>query len=117
MATRALVQTTVWLIILGAFLFATAGDWGWPQGWALLAEVGISSLILGFWLARHDPALLKSRMSRPFHGDQRRWDRLFLVGAFSGFGGWMALMALDARRFGWSHVPLWVQRYSRSAPA
>jgi protein-S-isoprenylcysteine O-methyltransferase Ste14 len=109
MGTRALVQTTVWFIVLGGILFVAAGDWTWPQAWVFLAEVEISSLVLCFWLARHDPALLESRLSRPFHGDQRHWDRMFLVGAITGFGAWMVLMALDARRFGHSYIPLWTQ--------
>ena len=109
MGLCALVQTTVWFIVLGAILFVAAGDWTWPQAWVFLAEVEISSLVLGFWLARHDPALLESRLSRPFHGDQRHWDRMFLVGAITGFGAWMVLMALDARRFGHSYIPLWTQ--------
>ena len=47
MASRALMQTTLWLIVLGAVLFGTAGDWRWPQAWVFLAEVGISSLVVG----------------------------------------------------------------------
>jgi protein-S-isoprenylcysteine O-methyltransferase Ste14 len=109
MATRAVIQTTLMLIVLGAILLGAAGRWDWPQAWVFLAEVGISSLMVSLWLARHDPALLESRLSRPFHGEQQHWDRLFLVGAFVAFGGWMALMGLDADRFGWSHIPLWVE--------
>lgn len=103
------MQTTLSLIVLGAVLFGTAGDWRWPQAWVFLAEVGISSLMVSVWLYRHDPALLELRLSRPFHGDQKRWDRLFLAGAFIGFGGWMVLIALDVRRFRWSHVPPWTE--------
>jgi protein-S-isoprenylcysteine O-methyltransferase Ste14 len=109
MVARALIQTTLLSIVLGALLFGAAGGWDWPQAWIFLAEVEVSSMLVSVWLARHDPALLESRMSRPFHGEQKRWDRLFLAGAFIGFGGWMVLIALDARRFGFSHVPLWAQ--------
>jgi protein-S-isoprenylcysteine O-methyltransferase Ste14 len=109
MLTRALIQTTLFFIILGAILLVAAGDWRWPQAWAYLAEIEITSVIVCVWLARSDPALLESRLSRPFHGDQQHWDRLFLMGALIGFGSWMALMALDARRFRWSHVPALVE--------
>jgi protein-S-isoprenylcysteine O-methyltransferase Ste14 len=109
MGTRALIQTTVWLVVLAGCLFIAAGDWRWPQAWAFLAEVGISSVIVTVWLGRHDPALLESRLSKPFHGDQQRWDRLFLAWAMLGFGGWLVLMALDARRFAFSHIPLWAE--------
>ncbi|HET6306785.1 MAG TPA: isoprenylcysteine carboxylmethyltransferase family protein [Rhodopila sp.] len=109
MGRRASLQTTVWLIGFGAVLFIAAGNWAWPQAWLFLAEVEISSVMVCFWLARHDPALLESRLSRPFHGDQKPWDRVFLALALPGYVAWLVLMALDARRFGWSHVPLWAQ--------
>jgi protein-S-isoprenylcysteine O-methyltransferase Ste14 len=109
MGTRALVQTIVWVVILGACLLIASGDWTWPQAWVFLAEVGISSVMVTVWLARHDPALLESRLSKPFHGDQQRWDRLFLACAMLGFGGWMVLIALDARRFAFSQVPVWAE--------
>ena len=109
MGTRALVQTTIWLIVMAAILFIAAGDWDWPQAWIFLAGSGISSLLVCAWLARHDPALLESRLSPPFHRDQKLWDRLFLAGAFVAFIAWFVLIPLDARRFGWSHTPVWAQ--------
>jgi len=109
MLIRALVQTTIAYIVLGLFLFVAAGDWYWPQAWVFLAESVIVSVVVCTWLAHHDPALLESRLARPFHGEQKHWDRAFLVGMLAGFGGWMVLMALDARRFGWSAVPVWLQ--------
>jgi protein-S-isoprenylcysteine O-methyltransferase Ste14 len=109
MATRALVQTAIWVFIIGAVQFVAAGSWAWPQGWVFLGEFGISSLLLVAWLARHDPALLEARMSPPFHRDQKSWDRIFLAGALVAFMGWMILIPLDARRFGWSETPPWAQ--------
>jgi protein-S-isoprenylcysteine O-methyltransferase Ste14 len=105
MGARGLVQTTLWLIAMAALLFGAAGGWGWPQAWVFLAESAISAIAVGSWLARHDPALLEARMSR-FHPDQKPWDRIFLVGAFVAFILWLVLIALDARRFHWSRVPL-----------
>lgn len=109
MTTRGVSQTAIMLIVLGGVLFLGAGSLDWPQAWVFLAEIGISSLLVTVWLGWHDPALLESRLSRPFHGDQKHWDRLFLAGAFVGFGSWLVLIALDARRFRWSHTPLWTQ--------
>jgi hypothetical protein len=109
MITRMVVQTTTWLAAMGVILFAAAGDWGWRQGWIFLGEIAISSFAVSFWLARHDPALLASRLSAPMQRDQRPWDRVFMVAALSVFMGWLALCAVDARRFQWSVVPLWAQ--------
>ena len=41
--------------------------------------------------------------------DQKTWDKVFVAFAGVGFFGWLALMALDARRFQWSHMPLALQ--------
>lgn len=109
MITRMVVQTTSWLAGMGAILFLAAGDWGWPQGWVFLGEIAISSFALGFWLARHDPALLATRLSAPVQPDQRPWDRAFMAAAALVFVTWLVASAFDARRFRWSVVPFWVE--------
>jgi protein-S-isoprenylcysteine O-methyltransferase Ste14 len=109
MMIRVLVQTTLLLAAMGAILFCAGGDWLWPQAWFFLAEFGLCSFAVSFWLLRHDPALLASRMPVPVRRDQMPWDRIFMAAASIAFIAWPVLIALDARRFGWSHVPLWVQ--------
>jgi protein-S-isoprenylcysteine O-methyltransferase Ste14 len=109
MITRMVVQTTIWLAAMGAVLFLAAGDWGWPQGWVFLGEIAVSSFAVSFWLARHDPALLAARLSAPVQPDQQPWDRVFMAAAALVFVSWLVLSALDARRFGWSVVPLWAE--------
>ena len=109
MILRMTIQTTIWLAALAIILFVSAGDWGWPQGWAFLIEIAISSFAVSLWLARHDPALLEARLSAPVHRDQRRWDRAFMAAGALVFVAWLVVSALDARRFQWSRVPLWAQ--------
>jgi protein-S-isoprenylcysteine O-methyltransferase Ste14 len=109
MITRMVVQTTLWLAAMGAILFLAAGDWRWLQGWVFLGELGFFSFAVSLWLLRYDPALLESRLSAPVRRDQMPWDRIFMLAVAVVFIGWMVLIALDARRFGWSHVPLWAQ--------
>jgi protein-S-isoprenylcysteine O-methyltransferase Ste14 len=110
MRTRLVVQTTVWLAVMGAILFVAAGDGRWPQGWIFLADSGVCSFAVGFWLLHHDPALLASRLSSPVRQrDQMPWDRVFMRVVMIVFIGWIVLIGLDARRFAWSHVPVWVQ--------
>ncbi len=109
MITQMLLRTALWLALMGGILFLAAGDLGWPQGWVLLGQLAFCSFAVGFWLARHDPALLESRFSSPLHRDQKPWDRVFMLLAGLTFVGWMVFLALDARRFEWSHVPRWLQ--------
>jgi protein-S-isoprenylcysteine O-methyltransferase Ste14 len=109
LTTRMVVQTTLWLAAMGAILFLAAGDWRWPQGWVFLGELGFTSFAISFWLLRHDPALLASRLSAPVRRDQMPWDRVFMLAVIIVFTGWIVLTGLDARHFGWSRVPLWAQ--------
>jgi protein-S-isoprenylcysteine O-methyltransferase Ste14 len=109
MIMRVAIQTTISVAVMGVILFVAAGDWGWPQGWAFLGEIAVSSFAVSWWLARHDPALLETRLSAPVQPDQRPWDRIFLAAGALVFAGWLVLCALDARRFQWSLVPIWAQ--------
>jgi protein-S-isoprenylcysteine O-methyltransferase Ste14 len=109
MITRMVAQTILWLTGMGGVLFLAAGDWRWPQGWALLAELGLCSFAVSFWLLRRDPALLASRLSGPIGRDQVAWDRLLMPAIAVVFLGWTVLMGMDAHRFLWSRVPLWLQ--------
>jgi protein-S-isoprenylcysteine O-methyltransferase Ste14 len=109
MITRMVVQTAIWLAAMAAILLLAAGDWGWPQGWVFLGEVAVSTFAVNLWLARHDPALLASRLSVPVQRDQRPWDRTFMLVGLLVFINWLVLCAFDPRRFGWSRVPLCAQ--------
>jgi protein-S-isoprenylcysteine O-methyltransferase Ste14 len=109
MVTRLVVQTTLWLAGMAGVLFLAAGDWRWPQAWALLAELGVCSFAVSFWLLRHDPALLASRLSGPIRRDQVPWDWLLMPAIALVFLGWTVLMGMDAHRFVWSGVPVWLQ--------
>jgi protein-S-isoprenylcysteine O-methyltransferase Ste14 len=41
--------------------------------------------------------------------DQKPWDKALMVVFLFLWCAWIVVMALDAARFGWSIVPLWVQ--------
>lgn len=106
---KVLAQIAAMLIVFAAILFGVAGTWDWPSAWAFLALFGALSAALSLWLARADPALLAERMKSPIQRDQKPWDRVFLGVLMVVYVGWLVLMALDARRWGWSHAPLAVQ--------
>jgi protein-S-isoprenylcysteine O-methyltransferase Ste14 len=60
-------------------------------------------------LARNDPELLQERMSSPLQRNQSLWDGVLLPVLMLLFIAWLILMPLDAVRFGWSDVPVWLQ--------
>ncbi len=44
-----------------------------------------------------------------FKPDQKAWDKVFLIAVDILFIAWLVLMPLDAVRFHWSHMPVWLQ--------
>lgn len=108
--TRRLVQKSVsGLAIMMALMFVPAGTLAWPAGWIFLVEFGIASALITRWLRRHNPALLEERMKPLIQRDQKPWDRRLMSAFLLLWCAWFVVMSLDAVRFGWSHVPLWLQ--------
>ena len=100
-------RTTVWLGLMAVVMFVAAGDWTWPQGWAFVAIFVFGSIGFSLWLMRRDPALLASRLTLNQKGTAG-WDRVFLTVFILIWFVWLAVMALDARRWQFSHMPLWL---------
>ena len=64
---------------------------------------------LSAWLLRANPELLVERMTGIGKQDQKGWDKVLLAVTAIAFFAWLALMAADAVRFRWSHVPSWLR--------
>ena len=109
MSKRVLLVTTVSFLVITAVLFIPAGTVGWLAGWVFIALFCGFNILVVRMLARNDPELLEERMSPPIQRDQPLWDRVLLSVLQLLFVAWLILMALDAVRFGWSEVPVWLQ--------
>ncbi|HKW54536.1 MAG TPA: isoprenylcysteine carboxylmethyltransferase family protein [Stellaceae bacterium] len=107
MILRLVVQTTVWLAAMAVLLFLPAGRLDWPAAWVFMIENAAMGYGLGFWLARHDPALLAERLAPPIQRAQKRWDKIFLAAVMTLFILWLVTMGLDAGRWRWSSMPPW----------
>jgi protein-S-isoprenylcysteine O-methyltransferase Ste14 len=106
---KLLVGQIIYLLVYFSLaLFLSAGTLAWPAGWVFMVLFFSFVIALTAWLFKHDPALLKERMTMA-PSDQKLWDRIFLIVTYILFTGWFVLMALDAVRFRWSQVPLWLQ--------
>ncbi len=101
-------QTLISLAVMGAVLFGSAGDAGWPQGWAFLVLFAGATAVFAAFLWRRDPGLLAERLGGLSRKGQSRWDKLFMIGAVLAWCLWLGLMALDARRWQVSDVPVWL---------
>jgi len=60
------------------------------------------------WLYTHNPGLMQERM-RLGSSDQEGWDKVLFPLMEVCFIVWLIFMSLDAVRFHWSSVPLWLQ--------
>ena len=89
--------------------FLPAGTLAWPAGWIFFLLMSGFSIGLSLWLWRFNPELLNERLTGVGRADQKTWDKVFLALTAVVFAGWIVIMGLDAVRFKWSHVPLWLQ--------
>ncbi len=92
--------------VLAMLLFGGAGTLRWPWAWAFLALFFGGAVLITQALARSDPALLAERARPPIQKGQPTWDRIIMAAFMALFLAWLALIGLDAVRFGWSVVPL-----------
>jgi protein-S-isoprenylcysteine O-methyltransferase Ste14 len=106
---RSIAQTGAALAVMGGILFGAAGDWRWPQAWAFLIIFAGATAVVSAYLLRNDPGLLDERLGGITRKAQAGWDRIFMAGTLLAWFLWLALMALDARRWHSSHMPPWLE--------
>lgn len=106
LTTKALVGGVIQLLLFPVVLFLGAGTLVWPAAWIFLilfyCDIGITARLL----AMHNPGLLQERMS-VFKPNSKPDTMFLLVGVVSLV--WLIVMPLDAVRFHWSLLPLWLQ--------
>ena len=107
--TELIIRLILTAVGFGVVIFLPAGTVGWLPGWAYLVLLFGFVIGITIWLSRFNPELLEERMSGVGKPGQKRWDKVFLALLVPVFFGWYVVMALDAVRFQWSHVPSWVQ--------
>jgi protein-S-isoprenylcysteine O-methyltransferase Ste14 len=110
---RSLVRGVVDLAILGTVLFGIAGRVDWPAAWLIVLVFTGHLVLSGWWLFRHDPDLLKERLTTA--PNVPRWDRLIARGNRIVLLIFLATAALDAGRFRWSNVPVLVRAIGTAA--
>ncbi len=87
-------------------IFLPAGTIAWWPGWIFIAVLsagfGVSALVL----ARVNPIIYRAR-SR-FQAGTKAWDKALLSVILPATAAILPVAALDAGRFHWSPLPLWV---------
>lgn len=87
-------------------IFWPAGSLGWRPGWLFVAAVVVGFGVSGLVLARVNPVIYRA-CSR-FQPGTKGWDKALLAVILPAMVAILPVAALDAGRFRWSHVPLWL---------
>jgi protein-S-isoprenylcysteine O-methyltransferase Ste14 len=103
------VQTIVWFGFMGAIIFVAAGTTEYAGGWLWLGEMLTASVVLGLYMVRVDPGLLRERLKPPMQKDQPVADKLVLIPILLVMFGGLGFMAADAARWHWSAMSRSVQ--------
>jgi protein-S-isoprenylcysteine O-methyltransferase Ste14 len=98
---------------LGVLLFGMAGRVDWPAAWLVFLLFTGHVVLSGWLLLRHDPELLKERLTTASNVPQ--WDRLIARANKILLAIFVATAALDAGRFGWSAMPMIVRAIGTAA--
>ena len=108
MIAKLLLQNFIFVVVLGALLFASAGTLDWPAAWVFLVVSAIIGPACGLWLAKTDPALLAERLRPTFQADQPAADKKFMLTFVVVTLIWLIAIGLDERAQA-SDVPLVLQ--------
>jgi protein-S-isoprenylcysteine O-methyltransferase Ste14 len=108
LVTKVLIRFISGLVLIGVFFFGTAGTLKWPEAWIFIGIQFSWSTIHALWLMKHNPELLKDRLSI-VKKSTKRWDKLIQIVSTPFFLAFLAIPGLDAVRFRWSRVPTAVE--------
>ena len=104
---RALPQQPLFTLALAAALFALAGTVRYWQGWLFLVAFIGSSVALGVYFAKHDPALIERRMKGGPTAEQEPAQKIIIALLMIVLLLLIVVSALDYR-WHWSAVPAWL---------
>jgi hypothetical protein len=102
-----LPQLAAFYVIMGAVLLLAAGRLDWVDAWVFLIAYFLVAAAGQAWLIRIDPSLVQER-SR-WGTNTKSWDRWIVSANALLTLALLAVIGLDAGRFGWSHVPCGVR--------
>lgn len=105
---RQVGQFAGFFVLFALALFLPAGTLAWLAGWIFLGLFFSFFLAVNLWLARHNPGLLQER-TRLASSDQQGLDKVLFPLLQVLLVAWLIFMSLDAVRFHWSPLPIWLQ--------
>jgi protein-S-isoprenylcysteine O-methyltransferase Ste14 len=91
------------LAVMAALVFIPAGTLDYWQAWTFLAVYFASSLAIGLYLMKKDPALMERRMRGGPIAEKEPAQKIIMAFTSAGFIGLLVVPAFD-HRFAWSHM-------------
>ena len=92
------------LLVPFVLIFVSAGTIHFWQGWLFWLSLSGSSIATGFYLLKHDPALLERRMRFGPRAESRPSEKIIVAILLAMLVALVIVSGLD-HRFGWSRVP------------
>src|SRR5260370_20778129 len=108
LALKAFAWLVFGFVITALPRFLAAGTLAWPAGWIDLILLYGWLFIGMLLLLKYNPGLLTERMNIS-PSNQKTWDKVFLLLFYVFFFAWLIVMPVDAVRFHWSWMPIWLQ--------
>ncbi len=103
---RGILVLAVFVAVVGVLLFLPAGDIRWAKGWLFLLVFLLLTVASSVYLWCTNPDIFVAR-SR-IHPGTKAWDKVLMAILLPSFFLVFPVAGLDAGRFHWSSVPLWV---------
>lgn len=103
---RAIRSLAGFMIFLGVALFLPAGSLWWANGWLFLLVFFLWTAPSVAYLRRTNPEIFVARSK--IHEGTKGWDKVLVTFLLLAFAAEFPVAALDAGRFHWSSVPLWL---------
>jgi protein-S-isoprenylcysteine O-methyltransferase Ste14 len=108
LAAKATIGALQSIVILALILFIPARTLDYPQAWIYIAIFTLAVAFITVYLAKKDPALLERRLKAGAAAETRLFQKIVQIVAACAFLAIFLIAALDYR-FGWSHVPVFVE--------
>ncbi len=96
------------IAVMSAVFFGSAGTLDWPEAWLYMIFQFSFSAAMAVWLKKNNPDLLKDRMTF-IKSSARGWDKAILWILTVVFIPYLILPGLDAIRYRWSSVPVFLR--------
>ncbi len=94
-------------VAMGFLLFVSAGTVRYWEAWVYLGVFFGAAVLITLYLMKHDPALLKRRLSAGPTAEKEKAQKIIMLLASLGFIAALVVPALD-HRFVWSSVPAYM---------